>query len=162
MHRSLGPERSERRPSPICRGASAESDRGRPEQDGRSRTPAAFPDSDSAARMREKASGAGGGFVMSQPLPPRFEDLLSRYLDSTLTEAEQAELAELLKDALLEKTFLEATRLGREIAGVLSKPISDDEMTALVDVDINTEEGSKIAPGKDTQRISAILDRIDR
>jgi ferric-dicitrate binding protein FerR (iron transport regulator) len=66
----------------------------------------------------------------------RFDELVSRYLDERLTDADATELAGLLTEPPLSARFLEMTRLNSEIAGLLSAPVPDAAMVELVRADI--------------------------
>ena len=70
---------------------------------------------------------------------PKFEDILSRYLDGNLGEREEQELARFLSDASCSERFLEMTRLNAEIAGLSSAPVPDDVMIQLVLRDLRHE-----------------------
>ena len=66
----------------------------------------------------------------------RFEELLSRYLDDELTQADASELVVLLAEPQLAARFLEMMRLNSEIGGLLSAPVPDAAMVELVRADI--------------------------
>ena len=66
----------------------------------------------------------------------RFDDLVSRYLDSALTDTDATELVALLAEPPLAVRFLETTRLNSEIAGLLAAPVPDAAMVELVRTDI--------------------------
>lgn len=67
---------------------------------------------------------------------PRFDELLSRHLDDTLTDAGAAELVALLSEPQWAARFLEMTRLNSEIAGLLAAPVPDAVMVELVRTDL--------------------------
>lgn len=69
---------------------------------------------------------------MSAPDLTRFDELLSRYLDATLGDAEEHELLSHLSDEALAARFHEATQLDVEIAGVLAGSVPDEVMISLV------------------------------
>jgi len=73
---------------------------------------------------------------MSAEEPSRFDELVSRYLDGELAEAEAAELLALLAEPPLAARFLEIARLNSEIAGILAAPVPDEAMVELVRTDI--------------------------
>lgn len=66
----------------------------------------------------------------------RFDELVSRYLDGEVAEAEAAELLALLAEPPLAALFLEIARLNSEIAGILAAPVPDEAMVELVRTDI--------------------------
>ena len=66
----------------------------------------------------------------------RFDELVSRYLDDTLTEADASELVVLVAEPPMAARFLDMTRLTSEIAGLLAAPVPDAAMMALVRADI--------------------------
>jgi hypothetical protein len=66
----------------------------------------------------------------------RFDDLLSRYLDASLGDADEHEFATLLADEALAARFHEATQLDVEIAGVLAGSVPDEVMIRLVWSDV--------------------------
>ncbi len=66
----------------------------------------------------------------------RFDDLVSRYLDDVLTEADSVELLASLAEPPLAARFLEMTRLNSELAGVLAAPVPNEAMVELVRADI--------------------------
>lgn len=67
---------------------------------------------------------------------PRFDELVSRYLDAALTDTDATELLALLGESPLAARFLETTRLNSEIAGLLAAPVPDAAMVKLVRADI--------------------------
>ena len=62
-------------------------------------------------------------------IEPKFEDLLSRFLDGGLSEKE---LAGFLSDGRCAERFLEMTKLNSEIAGLSAAPVPDEAMIQLV------------------------------
>jgi len=66
----------------------------------------------------------------------RFNELVSRYLDDELIDADAKELVALLAQPSLAVRFLEMTRLNSEIAGLLAAPVPDAAMVELVRADI--------------------------
>lgn len=66
----------------------------------------------------------------------RFDELVSRYLDGELAEAEAAELLALVAEPPLAARFLEIARLNSEIGGILAAPVPDEAMVELVRTDI--------------------------
>ncbi len=66
----------------------------------------------------------------------RLDELISRYLDGELAEAEAAELLALLAEPSLAARFLEIARLNSEIAGILAAPVPEEAMVELVRADI--------------------------
>ena len=66
----------------------------------------------------------------------RFDELVSRYIDSALAATDATELLALLGDPPLATRFLETTRLNSEIAGLLAAPVPDAAMVELVRADI--------------------------
>ena len=66
----------------------------------------------------------------------RFDELVSRYLDDTLTNSDAAELVALLAESSWATRFLEMTRLNSEIAGLLAAPVPDAAMVELVRADL--------------------------
>jgi hypothetical protein len=73
---------------------------------------------------------------MSAPDLTRFDELLSRYLDASLGDADEHELLTHLSDEVLSARFHEATQLDVEIAGVLAGSIPDEVMISLVWSDV--------------------------
>lgn len=73
---------------------------------------------------------------MSATELPRFDELMSRYLDDALTDSDAAALVASLAEPPLAARFLEMTRLNSEIAGVLAAPVPDAAMVELVRTDI--------------------------
>jgi ferric-dicitrate binding protein FerR (iron transport regulator) len=69
----------------------------------------------------------------------RFDELVSRYLDETLTKVDQTELVALLAEPPLAARFLEMSRLNCEIAGLLAAPVPDAAMVELVGADIKKD-----------------------
>jgi len=70
---------------------------------------------------------------MSSPeVRARFDELLSRYLDASMGDAEEHELLQLLSDEALAARFYEATKLNTEIAGILAGSVPDEIMVRLV------------------------------
>jgi len=63
---------------------------------------------------------------MSAPDLTRFDELLSRYLDASLGDADEHELLSYLSDDVLASRFYEATQLSTEIAGVLAGSVPDE------------------------------------
>ena len=82
---------------------------------------------------------------MSAPDLARFDELLSRYLDASLGDADEHELLGYLSDADLASRFHEATQLSTEIAGVLAGSVPDEVMISLVLSDLVPDNES--APG---------------
>ena len=66
----------------------------------------------------------------------RFDELVSRCLDDTLTETDATALVALVAEPSLAARFLEATRLNSEIAGLLAAPVPDATMVEFVRADI--------------------------
>lgn len=69
---------------------------------------------------------------MSDPGHARFDELVSRYLDASLGDADEHELLQYLSDGALAARFLEATQLDTEIAGILAGSVPDEVMIRLV------------------------------
>jgi hypothetical protein len=69
---------------------------------------------------------------MSTPEQTRFDELVSRYLDATLGDADEHELVQYLADEALVARFHEATQLDTEIAGILAGSVPDEVMVRLV------------------------------
>ena len=69
---------------------------------------------------------------MSSSRSQRFDELVSKYLDSILSPEEEAELLVLIDKPEHAGAFFEATRLNAEISGVLAEPVSDEEMEVFV------------------------------
>ena len=90
---------------------------------------------------------------MSLPEFPRFDELVSRYLDEQLTAADAAELLALLTEPVLAARFLETTRLNSEIAGMLAAPVPDAAMVELVRADIEKSLASADSPAGARLRI---------
>lgn len=85
---------------------------------------------------------------MSTAELPRFEELVSRYLDDALADREAAELVALLAEPTLAARFLEMTRLNSEITGLLAAPVPDAAMVELVRADIeNAVRGAPLDNG---------------
>ena len=84
---------------------------------------------------------------------PRFDELVSRYLDEQLTAADAAELLALLTEPVLAARFLETTRLNSEIAGLLAAPVPDAAMVELVRADIEKSLASADPPAGARLRI---------
>lgn len=66
----------------------------------------------------------------------RFDELVSRYLDDELIEADTKELVALIAQPSLAARFLEMTRVNSEIAGLLAAPVPDEAMVELIRIDI--------------------------
>jgi len=62
----------------------------------------------------------------------RFEELVSRYFEESLTSDEELELYELLTDPALGKSFEEMVKLNGEIRATLEPSVSAEEMSARV------------------------------
>ena len=77
----------------------------------------------------------------------RFDELVSRYLDSALTDTDATELLALLGEPPLAARFLETTRLNSEIAGLLAAPAPDAAMVELVQADIEKALAATQPPG---------------
>lgn len=73
---------------------------------------------------------------MSPADDPRFTELVSGYLDASLSGEQEAQLLEFLQEPRCQERFLEVVRLQSEIAGLLAAPVADDTMAALVLQDI--------------------------
>ena len=78
---------------------------------------------------------------------PRFDELVSRYLDEGLTDTDASELVALLAEPRLAARFLEMTRLNSEIAGLLAAPVPDAAMVEIVRADIEKSLASPQSPG---------------
>ena len=65
-----------------------------------------------------------------------FDELVSRYLDAELAEADEAELLALLAQPSMAARFLEITRLNSEIAGLVASPVPNEAMVELVRADV--------------------------
>ncbi len=77
-----------------------------------------------------------------------FDELVSRYLDDTLTDADTAELVALLVEPALAARFLHMTRLNSEFACLLAAPVPDAAMVELVRTDIQKHLDSQPAVGE--------------
>ncbi|MES2694243.1 MAG: FecR family protein [Verrucomicrobiota bacterium] len=73
---------------------------------------------------------------MMAPELARFDELVSRYLDGSLGDADEHELVQALSDEALAACFHEATQLNVEIAGVLAGGVPDEVMIRLVWSDV--------------------------
>lgn len=82
---------------------------------------------------------------MSAPDLTRFDELLSRYLDASLGDADEHELLGYLADEALASRFHEATQLSTEIAGVLAGSVPDEVMISLVLSDLVPDDDA--SPG---------------
>ena len=76
----------------------------------------------------------------------RFDDLLSRYLDESLSDAEERELHEYLSNDQYAARFHEAVRLHNEIAGLLAGCVPDGVMIGLVRSDLLGHENPLASP----------------
>ncbi len=85
---------------------------------------------------------------MSAPDLARFDELVSRYLDASLGDADEHELLHDLSDEVLASRFHEATQLNTEIAGVLAGSVPDEVMISLVLSDL--AQGNEASPGVQT------------
>lgn len=83
---------------------------------------------------------------MSDAQLSRFDDLVSRYLDESLTAIDATELVAALAEPTLTARFLEATRLNSEIAGLLAAPVPDAAMVELVRADIGKSLAAEQPP----------------
>jgi len=83
----------------------------------------------------------------------RFDDLVSRYLDTTLGADEEHELLQYLSDEALAVRFFEMTKLNAEIGGLLAGSMPDEAMINLVLSDLVGNENS--APAGSAARIPA-------
>ena len=77
----------------------------------------------------------------------RFDELVSCYLDSALTDTDATELVALLAEPPLAARFLETTRLNSEMVGLLAAPVPDAAMVELVRADIEKALASTQPPG---------------
>lgn len=84
----------------------------------------------------------------------RFDELVSRYLDDALTDADAVELVALLAEPPQAARFLETTRLNSEIAGLLAAPVPDAAMAELVRADIEKRLASAQPVGGARLRIT--------
>jgi len=82
---------------------------------------------------------------MSASDQTRFDELLSRYLDASLGDADEHELLQYLSDDVLAARFHEATQLSTEIAGVLAGSVPDEVMISLVLSDLVSDK--QASPG---------------
>lgn len=95
---------------------------------------------------------------MSESTPPRFDELLSRYLDATLSDAEENELLGYLSDETLAARFHEAKQLDTEIAGVLAGSVPDEVMVNLVWSDLGRSNvPSPVSVHKMSRSLSPLL-----
>lgn len=86
---------------------------------------------------------------MSTPELARFDELLSRYLDASLGDADELEFLGLLADETLAARFHEATQLDVEIAGLLAGSVPDEVMIRLVWSDlIQVDQAAPEAPAR--------------
>src|SRR5439155_3348794 len=96
----------------------------------------------------------------------RFDELVSRYHDAELGEADARELLAFLAEPELATRFLEMTRLNSEIAGLLAAPVPDAAMVELVRADIEKNiatQRSAEAPQLETvERIVPFASRKQR
>jgi len=82
------------------------------------------------------------------PDQTRFDELVSRYLDANLGDADEHELLHTLSDEMLAARFHQATQLDVEIAGVLAGSVPDEVMISLV--------FSDLVPGKTSTPVTRI------
>lgn len=96
----------------------------------------------------------------------RFDELVSRYLDGQLEQAERDELLQWLAAPDWSERFLELTKVNAEIGGLLSAPVPDAVMVQLVMSDLrksvtNVEEPLRLRlqpsePGRSTAPIKFV------
>ncbi|HYG76703.1 MAG TPA: FecR domain-containing protein [Planctomycetota bacterium] len=89
----------------------------------------------------------------------RFEELVSSYLDSRLSEAQEYELLQILESPAYGRAFLEMTRIDGEIKGLLSLPVADDVMANVVAKEIAYSSGE--SSHKQSRMYKAVMETIE-
>jgi len=88
----------------------------------------------------------------------RFEELVSSYLDASLSDAQEYALLQMLESPAYGRAFIELTRVDREIKGLLAVPVSDQVMADVVQKEMAYASGKRT--GRQSKVFQAVMDTI--